>query len=211
MVQLIHERVEVRLHRASTLLEELAPLLTSDPERALELIDALLDECGHALDALRDLARGIFPAILADQGVVAALDAYVLQARLPIDVRVHATDAPDRYDPQAEAIVYFCAIQALANAGTYAPESSVVVRVSAEGGDLSFSVTDDGPGTEPERLRAGADIQDMRDRVEAVGGEFEATSAPGAGTVISGSVPVHRTAEASVDYRFPTLTDASTE
>jgi signal transduction histidine kinase len=171
------------------MLDELAPLLANDPERALELSDELLAECGQALEALRELARGIFPAILADQGVVSALEAYVLQARLPIDVAV-ATDVTDRYDQHAEATVYFCVIQALANAGAYAPESNVVVRIGAERGQLSFSVTDDGPGTDAQRLHAGADIGDMRDRVEAIGGEFTATSAPGAGTVVSGSVPI---------------------
>jgi signal transduction histidine kinase len=190
VVQLIHDRVEVPLHRASTLLDELAPLLRTDEARAHELIDALVDECGQALDALRELARGIFPAILADQGVVSALDAYVLQANLPIDVRLEAVGAPDRYDPQVEAIVYFCVIQALANAGAYAPESSVMVRVCEERGHLSFSVADDGPGTDPQRLQSGADVRDMRDRVEAVGGEFDATTAPRQGTIISGSVPL---------------------
>jgi signal transduction histidine kinase len=190
VVQLIHERVEVRLLRASDLLDELAPVLTTDVAHALELIEELVDECGEALDALRELARGIFPAILADQGVVSALEAYVLQAHLPIDVRVQAMDAPDRYDPQAEAIVYFCVIQALTNAGEYAPESSVVVRLCEERGLLSFSVADDGPGADLQRLQAGADVRDMRDRVEAVGGQFDATAAPRQGTVISGSVPV---------------------
>ena len=190
VVQLIHDRVEVRLQRAFGLLDELGPLLRTDVEGAHELVDQLLHECGQALDAMRDLARGIFPAILADQGVASALDAYVLQAQLPVDVRLDATDARGRYDPQAEAIAYFCVIQALANAGVYAAESNVVVRVGADDGHLSFTVTDDGPGTDRWRLRAGADIQDMRDRIEAVGGVFDATSAPGCGTAISGSVPL---------------------
>jgi signal transduction histidine kinase len=189
VVQLIHDRVEVRLDHASRMLDELAPLLERDPERAVELCDVLADECGEALDALRDLAHGIFPAILADQGVVGALDAYVLQAGLPIDVRIDAIGTTARYDPQAEATVYFCIIQALANAGTYAPESTVLVRIVVEAGQLHFSVVDDGPGADPLRLQAGADIRDMRDRVEAIGGELHATSTPG-GTVIAGFVPV---------------------
>jgi signal transduction histidine kinase len=77
----------------------------------------------------------------------------------------------------------------LANAGAYAPGSSVVVQVCAEAGRLRFSVADDGPGTDPRRLQAGSDVRDMRDRVEAVGGELDATTAPGKGTIISGSVP----------------------
>jgi signal transduction histidine kinase len=190
VVQLIHDRVEVRLEAAAQELDDLGPLLTSDPPRAIELCDALVEECGQALESLRELAHGIFPAILADQGVVTALDAYILQSRLPIDVRLEA-DAPGRrYDPQTEATVYFCVIQALANAGTYAPDSSVVVRINEEAGHLSFSVTDDGPGTDTRHLLAGTDVRDMRDRVEAIGGEFDAVSTRGVGTVVAGSVPI---------------------
>jgi signal transduction histidine kinase len=190
VVQIIHERVETRLYRAATLLDHLALLLGSDVEAAIGVIEALLEECNAALDALRQLARGIFPAILADQGVVSALDAYVMQEQLPIDVRLEGRESNERYDPQAEATVYFCVIQALANAGAYAPDSSVTVRIEGAAGRLSFSVADDGPGTDPRKLQQGADIRDMRDRVEAVGGDFSATTVPGEGTVISGSVPV---------------------
>jgi signal transduction histidine kinase len=189
VVQLIQERVETRLRQASSLLDELEPLLASDAERAAEHADVLLDECRDALDALRDLARGIFPAILADQGVMVAIDAYILQARLPVDIHVDGPDASDRYDPQAEAIVYFCVIQALENAGTYASGCNVLVRLRADFGNLVFSVSDDGPGVDPSRLRGGADIRDMGDRVEAIGGALDATGALGEGTSVSGWVP----------------------
>jgi signal transduction histidine kinase len=189
VVQLINDRVETRLYNVSTMLEELEPLLASDTEAAVVRADLLVDECGYALDALRELARGIFPAILADQGVMVALDSYILREQLDVDVRFDGTDASDRYDPQTEITIYFCVIQALANAGTYASGSNVVVKIRAESGNLVFSVSDDGPGVDPQRLRSGADIGDMRDRVEAIGGELEATAALGAGTVISGWVP----------------------
>ena len=193
VVQIIHDRVEVRLDRAADMLDELEPLIGSDVERSRECVDALVDECGDALGALRELARGIFPAILADRGLAAALDAYVLQADMPnVDLHLDGVDATDRSDPQAEVIVYFCVIQALANVSAYAPGSSVIVGVRAEMGHLSFSVADDGPGTDPQRLQAGGDVRDMRDRVEAVGGELDATTTLGEGTVISGSVPATR-------------------
>ena len=190
VVQIIHDRVEVRLDRAADMLDELEPLLGSDIEQSRACVDTLVEECGDALGALRELARGIFPAILADRGLAAALDAYVLQADMTnVDVRLDGVDATNRCEPQAEVIVYFCLIQALANVSAYAPGSSVVVRVRAEMDRVSFSVADNGPGTEPERLQAGGDVRDMRDRVEAVGGELDATTKLGEGTVISGSVP----------------------
>jgi len=190
VVQLIQDRVETRLHHVSSLLDELEPALTSQPDSATELTEQLLNECGEALDALRVLARGIFPAILADQGLMVALDAYVLQAHLPVDVHVDGPDPAHRFDPQAEATIYFCAIQALANAGTYASGSNVRVQLHAEPSNVVFSITDDGPGVDPQRLRGGADIRVMGDRVEALGGKFAATAALGEGTTISGSVPV---------------------
>ncbi len=197
VVRLIHERVEVRLDRVGSMLEELDPLLPGDIDNAVVCIDSLLEECGAALDGLRDLARGIFPAILADQGVVSALDAYVLQAQLPVDIRLDGSGATDRYDAQSETTVYFCAIQALANAGTYASGSNVAVVVRAELGRLAFSVVDDGPGVAPHRLLAGADVRNMHDRVEAVGGELETTSELGVGTRIVGWVPLHTLVTAS--------------
>ena len=104
----------------------------------------------------------------------------------------------DRYDPQIEATVYFCMIQALANAGAYASGSTITARVYAEEHHLGFSLVDDGPGVDPARLQAGADIHDMRDRVEAIGGEFNATSVLGTGTAISGRVPTQSLAVASL-------------
>ena len=197
VVQLIHDRVEVRLHAAAEGLSELDALFAVGSEQSVECIDALQHECGEALDALRELARGIFPAILSDQGLINALDAYILQARLPIDVELDAIHAPDRYDAQAEATVYFCMIQALANVGTYAPGSNVAARVRVDGGKLKFSIVDDGPGVDQRRLQQGADINDMRDRVEAIGGEFEATSTPTVGTSVRGWVPVRTLAVAA--------------
>ncbi len=187
VVQLIHERVETHLESADHQLERAELLLPDHPEQALECFDSLLAEGGESLDALRDLARGIFPAVLADQGVMPALHAHLMQVQLPVEVDLEGWE--ERFEPDAEASVYFCVVQALANAGTYAVGSRVVVRLTASDDRLEFSVVDDGPGVEQAVLSAGADIQDMRDRVDAVGGEFIAQSAPGEGTVVSGWVP----------------------
>jgi signal transduction histidine kinase len=187
VVQLIQQRVETRLEAADLRLAEIERVLSDDPDEALECVDDLIEQCGHSLDALRDLARGIFPAVLAERGVMPALDAYLLQAALPL--RVELDGDSDRVEPRAEATVYFCVVQALANAGTYAPGSDVRVRVTVADGQLEFSVVDDGPGVDPARLAQGADVQDMRDRVEAIGGRFDARSAPGAGTSVEGWVP----------------------
>ena len=190
VVQVIADRVETRLDRVAELLEGLAPLLVRDPDLAVARIDELTAEAGHGLEALRELARGIFPAILAEQGLGPALHAFLRTAELAsVDVLLGEIDGSRRHEAQAETTVYFCVVQALANAGKYAPGSDVVVRVDPEPGRLTFSVSDNGPGADPQRFREGNDIHDMRDRVEAVDGDFEATTALGMGTVISGSVP----------------------
>ncbi len=194
VVELIHERVETHLEHAETQLEQVQALLPDRSAEALDRFDRILDDGQAGLDALRELARGIFPPVLADQGVLAALQAYVLSAALPVDVELQG--GGDRWDPTTESAVYFCVIQALNNAGTYAPGSTVSVRLAAEDGRLEFSVIDDGPGVEQHRLLAGADIQDMQDRVEAVGGHFDAVSAVGKGTAVAGWVPVAVTVDA---------------
>ncbi|MBA2439803.1 MAG: hypothetical protein H0V50_03915 [Thermoleophilaceae bacterium] len=187
VVQIIHDRVETHLQTADSLIGQVQLLLPADQEQALDCFDTLLAEGAESLAALRDLARGIFPAILADQGVMPALNAHVLQARLPVDVDIQAWH--ERFEPNAETSVYFCVVRALANAGAYASGSHVTVRLTASDHRLEFSIADDGPGVDPARLTQGADIQDMRDRVEAVGGEFDAFSMLGQGTVVSGWVP----------------------
>jgi signal transduction histidine kinase len=188
VVELIHDRVETHLDRADAELQRVESLLPDHGEEALLRFDRLLDEGQAGLDALRDLARGIFPAVLADQGVLPALQAFVLQAQLPVEVELRG-DAV-RSEPSAEATAYFCVVQALNNAGTYAPGSSVTVRLGAQDGRFEFSVVDDGPGVDEHELASGADIQDMRDRVEAVGGHFDAVSLVGSGTAVAGWVPV---------------------
>jgi signal transduction histidine kinase len=195
VVQLIHDRVETHLERADAGLAQVQSLLPDRGEEALVQFDELLGEGQAGLDALRDLARGIFPAVLADQGVLPALQAFVLQAQLPVDVELRGEE--DRYDAKAETAAYFCVVQALNNAGAYAPGSSVTVRIAVADDRLELSVIDDGPGVDQARLSAGADIQDMRDRVEAIGGSFDAVSVVGGGTAVAAWIPVSPAVDAS--------------
>jgi signal transduction histidine kinase len=136
VVQLIQERVETHLEHVDAGLDQVQSLLPDRGEEALVHFDHLLGEGQAGLDALRDLARGIFPAVLADQGVLPALQAYVLQARLPVEVEL--LGMPERYEANAEAAAYFCVVQALNNAGAYAPGSDVTVRLEASGDGLEF-------------------------------------------------------------------------
>ncbi len=131
-----------------------------------------------ALDDLRNLARGIYPPLLAEQGLVAALQAQVGKAPLP--VRIEA-DGIGRYPPDTESTVYFCTLEALQNVAKHAQASRAAVRLSGSDGALEVSVSDDGAGF-PAGTSHGSGLQGMSDRVAAHGGTLTVGSRPGQGT-----------------------------
>jgi signal transduction histidine kinase len=140
-----------------------------------------------AIDDLRALARGIYPPLLADQGLGPALRAQAGRAPLPVRVE---TDGIGRYPRDAEAAVYFCILEALQNTAKYARASLATVALSCPGSQLEFTVTDDGSGFDTATASHGTGLQGMADRLAAAGGTLRISSAPGNGTTISGRLPV---------------------
>jgi signal transduction histidine kinase len=140
-----------------------------------------------ALDDLRALARGIYPPLLADQGLGPALRAQAGRAPLPVQVEA---DGIGRYPRDAEAAVYFCVLEALQNTAKYARASRAAVALSCPGSHLEFTVTDDGTGFDTATADHGTGLQGMADRLSAAGGTLRISSAPGSGTTISGGLPV---------------------
>jgi signal transduction histidine kinase len=140
-----------------------------------------------ALDDLRALARGIYPPLLADQGLGPALRAQVGRAPLPVQVEA---DGIGRYPRDAEAAVYFCILEALQNTAKYARASRAAVALSCPGSHLEFTVSDDGTGFDTATATHGTGLQGMADRLAAAGGTLRINSAPGLGTTISGRLPV---------------------
>ena len=138
-----------------------------------------------ALDDLRDLARGIYPPLLADRGLAAALEAQARKVPVPTTVE---SDGIGRYDQQVEATVYFCTLEALQNVAKYAGATAAVVRLAEADGWLTFQIQDDGRGFEP-GTATGSGLQGMADRLDAIGGSLEVETRPGAGTVIRGLIP----------------------
>ncbi len=163
-------------------------LLGRDPAKAAETLEQLKGDADEALETLRDLARGIYPPLLADQGLVVALGSQARKATTP--VRVEA-ERVGRYPQDVEATVYFCVLEALQNVQKYAYASQVVVHLSASEDTLTFAVEDDGAGFDAATVRTGAGLNNMIDRVDALGGSVEIRSEPGAGTCVRGSVPAH--------------------
>jgi signal transduction histidine kinase len=158
-----------------------------DLEKAQGLLDELQAETQDALENLRDLARGIYPPLLADKGLAAALEAQARKVPFPVEVHPNGVG---RYPAEAEATAYFCVLEALQNAAKYAEASSATVRLGQDEGNLVFAVADDGRGFDPATTPKGAGLQNMTDRVEALGGSVEVESEPGRGTTITGRIPV---------------------
>ncbi len=142
-----------------------------------------------ALDNLRDLARGIYPPLLAEHGLVAALEARARKAPVPVTVQA---DAIGRYPQEAEAAVYFCALEALQNVAKYAGASQVIIRLSGRDEALRFSVTDNGTGFDPQSAGHGTGLQGMADRMAALGGDLRIRLDPARGTTVTGRLPVRR-------------------
>jgi signal transduction histidine kinase len=181
----LHDGTQQRL--VSLVLELRAAEAAAAPESA-ELkaqLTRAVDGLTSALDELRDLSRGIHPAILSEGGLGPALKA--LGRRCAIPVEVHA-EVPRRLPEQVEAAAYFVASEALANAVKHASASVVEVAVQVADGTLRLAVRDDGVGgADPGR---GSGLIGLVDRVEALGGTIAVTSPAGAGTALSMTLPV---------------------
>ena len=165
------------------LLEESA----GDPGPVRQLAPQLKSAVRAALNDLRDLARGIYPPLLAEQGLAAALLGQVRKVPLPVSVEAEGIG---RYPQDTESTVYFCALEALQNVAKYAAASQVTVGLSGVGGGLQFRVTDDGAGFDPGLTRKGTGLQGMADRLAALGGTLHVHSQPGHGTTVQGWLPV---------------------
>lgn len=177
--------LKVGLSLAEGMAEDIGP----EGEDLLGMLGSLKAQMGDALENLRDLARGIYPPLLAAEGLPAALASQARKAAVDVDVQAHDIG---RYDQDAEAAVYFCVLEALQNISKYAEARSAVIRLHEADGDLTFEVTDDGKGFDVATTPTGAGCHNMSDRLEALDGHLEIQSAPGEGTSIIGRLPVTR-------------------
>ncbi len=174
--QLVALMVQLRLADA---------MVGKDPEKEHALLTRLQSETNDALENLRDLARGIYPPLLADKGLAAALEAQARKAAVPVAVEPNGIG---RYPQEIEAAVYFCTLEALNNVAKYAEASSVKISLADEGGELQFRIVDDGRGFDTSVTDYGTGLQGMADRLDAVGGTLDVRSEPGQGTTVIGRV-----------------------
>jgi signal transduction histidine kinase len=158
-----------------------------DLPEAQEIFGELQADAAGALENLRDLARGIYPPLLADLGLAAALNAQAGKSALPVAV---VTEGIGRFGQDTEAAVYFCCLEALQNTVKYAHASQARVAVQSQRGTLCFTVSDDGTGYDARHTPMGSGQRNMADRLAALGGQLDVRSAPGQGTTITGHLPV---------------------
>jgi signal transduction histidine kinase len=148
-------------------------------------LEAAVQELQAAIDELRDLARGMYPAVLADEGLPAAV--WSLADRCPVQTTVGSVPTR-RLAPAVEAAAYFVVAEALTNVAKYAEATRVDVSVTLQDGTLAVHVSDDGKGGA--RATPGGGLAGLRDRVAALGGELLIESRRGAGTQLEARLPV---------------------
>jgi signal transduction histidine kinase len=185
----IHDGAQQQLVALTVKARLAEQMIDRDPAKARDLVAQIGADTTGTLEDLRDLARGIYPPLLADKGLAAALEAQGRKAAVPVAVEA---DGVGRLDRGVEAGVYFCVLEALNNVAKYAGASHVGVRLRWQSGELVFEVSDDDVGFDPAARGYGTGLRGMADRLEALGGTLEVESAPRAGTKILGTVPVAR-------------------
>jgi signal transduction histidine kinase len=182
----IHDGAQQQLVALAVQLRLAAQMVGTDEGKQRTLLASLSTRANEALEDLRDLARGIYPPLLMDKGLAAALEAQARKAAVPTTIRA---DATGRFSQEVEAAVYFCVLEALQNVAKYAEASRAIVTLSDGSGELRFSVVDDGKGFDTVATGYGTGLQGIADRIAAIGGEVTIASVPGGGTTISGVVP----------------------
>jgi signal transduction histidine kinase len=181
----LHDGAQQRLVALSLTMRLAQSKLRKDPDTAEQLLTGAHEELARALEELRELARGIHPAVLSDRGLEPALEA--LAGRSPVPVELAGTPR-ERLPPAVEAAAYFVIAEALTNVVKYANASQARVEVSRGNGHAIVEVADDGcGGADPDR---GSGLRGLADRISALDGTLELRSPQGAGTLLRAEIPV---------------------
>jgi signal transduction histidine kinase len=182
----LHDGAQQDLVALAIKLKIAGSVLGDAAAEARQLFEELQSDTATALRNLRDLAHGIYPPLLADLGLVAALNGQAKKSALPVTIQA---DGLGRFPEDTEAAVYFCCLEALQNTVKYAAATQAAIALQAQRETLTFSVSDDGAGFDAQHTPLGAGLRNMADRLAALGGRLEVTSAPGQGTTVAGYLP----------------------
>ena len=183
----LHDGAQQQLVSLSVDLQVLQARITD--ASTLELLEATRAKLGDALANLRELARGIHPALLTDRGLTPALEAVARRSPVPVELKI---DLPQRPPASLESAAYFLVSEALTNVAKYAEASAVHVFVTEADGLLAIEIVDDGiGGADPSR---GSGLRGLSDRIAALDGQLKVDGAPAGGTRISATIPLEQTA-----------------
>jgi signal transduction histidine kinase len=185
----LHDGAQQQLVTVSVELGRVARMCERDPGAAAAALADVRSQLQDAIRELRDLAHGIYPALLTERGLHAALPAAGRRTATPCEVQVVGVD---RLAREVEAAVYFCCLEALHNADKHAAADRIEVRVAmtSDGHAVVFTVSDDGHGIPPTRSGTGRGLTGMADRVRAAGGELTIHSRADHGTRVTGRIPL---------------------
>jgi signal transduction histidine kinase len=181
----LHDGAQQRLVAVAVTLGVAESRIHSDPDGAAKLIVQAREEAELAVKELRELARGIHPAVLSDHGLGPALEALASRAPVPVEVN----GVPDvQLAPSVEAAAYFVTAEALTNIAKHAHARGAWVNLSLERDCLRLQVRDDGVGGAD--TSSGGGLHGLRDRVDALDGQLEVESPPGGGTAVTVEIPL---------------------
>jgi signal transduction histidine kinase len=180
----LHDGAQQRLVALSVALGLAETKLATDLGRAAELLTGAREELRVALEELREIARGLHPAILG-RGLPVALEGAAERSPVPVELRI---DADIRPSPPVEATAYYVVSEALTNVARYAHAKAAVVQVTTDGDQLVVDVRDNGIGGAD--ISKGSGLQGLRDRVEAIDGRLEVRSSIGTGTCVTARLPM---------------------
>jgi signal transduction histidine kinase len=183
----IHDGAQQQLVALAVQLRLAGSMVGKDPDKERELLVALAERTNEALEDLRDLARGIYPPLLQDKGLPAALETQARKAVVPTTVEA---DGIGRFDRATESAVYFSCLEAMQNIAKYAEASRAEITLARGEDRLMFTVTDDGRGFDPARDGYGTGLQGIADRLAVLDGRLRVESSPNRGTLLFGEVPV---------------------
>jgi len=181
----LHDGAQQRLVALSLSIRLAQAKLAGDPEAAHKQLEAASEELALALEELRELARGIHPAILTDRGLNAALESLAMRATVPVELR---DICEERLPPPVEAAAYYVVAESLTNVAKYADASSASVSITRNDGRAVVEVEDDGVGGAD--ASRGTGLRGLADRVAALEGRLVVTSTPGGGTRVRAEIPL---------------------
>jgi signal transduction histidine kinase len=184
----LHDSIQQDLVGLRLKLDMAAEVVLKEPERGERMLVSVGRQMDDMLDALRSLARGIYPSLLEQRGLAEALKSAARRTPLPVSVDARGIG---RYPKDVEVAVYFCCLEALQNLVKHAGRSAVgSIRIREERDRLCFQIKDSGAGFEPAEIAGGRGLINMRDRMETVGGTLALSSHKGRGTAVRGTAPL---------------------